>query len=640
MRSISSPNFGETIVDKIKPSEGGLGTGSAIDALVALNAVPAILRDQAGGVAGLDADMKISTAVLPLDNVSVDGVEGPISVVKGSANTYVINNYDAFTTYALTAIGGSVSRSEELISYIAPTALGASGFVLNGRAISILVVENNVVTPVIAVTDTPGIPVTLNLTGSAFAMRGVADTHLNTDWQIATDVGFTNIVTSSMADAVNKTSYLNTGMAINSNYFIRARYRSVGGYMSAWSNIVLIVTKSTYVLSIEEAKIVATDRAPNDQLGYSNCISADGTRLVVGCYYSDSDGVTDSGAAYVFVRNGNSWIQEAKLIANDKAANDQGGHYVSISADGSRVAMGAPLHSAGAASTGAVYIFKRSGTNWDQEAKLVASDRLTLDYFGHRCSMSADGSRVLIGAYGVDSGANGTGAAYVFYRSNTSWVQEAKLVADDKVALDYFGIALALSSDATRAVIGAYNADSTFTDTGSAYVFLRSGTNWTQEAKLVALDKAASDRFGNNVAITANGNRVVVGSFNADAGATDAGAAYVFSRNLTSWTQEAKLIASDGAINDTFGCGVAINSDGIRIAIGSNIAAGGAVYMFARTGTSWAQENKFSASDKTPADTFGISVSFTADATRLVVGANLADPGVMANAGAAYVYRA
>ena len=156
-----------------------------------------------------------------------------------------------------------------------------------------------------------------------------------------------------------------------------------------------------------------------------------------------------------------------------------------------------------------------------------------------------------------DIGANiNQGSAYIFTRSGTTWTQQAKLIASDGATNDWFGIGVAIAGD--TAIVGSYFDDvGTNVDQGSAYVFVRSGTTWKQQARLTSADGAASDGFGLSVSIS--GDTAVVGAYNDDIGSNaDQGSAYVFTRSGTNWTQQAKLTAADGAAVDWFGYAVMI----------------------------------------------------------------------------------
>jgi hypothetical protein len=318
-----------------------------------------------------------------------------------------------------------------------------------------------------------------------------------------------------------------------------------------------------------QATLVASDAATNDNFGYSVAISGD--TAVVGAYLNDHAGGTDAGAAYVFVRSGGIWTEQKKLTASDSAPFDSFGYSVAISAD--TAVVGALYDdNVGGIDAGSAYVFVRTGVTWTQQAKLTASDAATTDQFG--VSVSVSGDTAVIGAYADDlvSGMD-AGSAYVFFRTGTAWAQQTKLTASDAAPFDQFGTSVAISGD--TAVIGAYAGDHAGgIDAGAAYVFTRTGVVWTPQAKLTASDAAADARFGVSVAVS--GNAAVVGALADDhPGAVDAGSAYVFVRTGVVWTQQAKLTASDSAANDRFGNSVAISGDAAVVGAYADDHAGG-----------------------------------------------------------------
>jgi virulence-associated protein VapD len=404
--------------------------------------------------------------------------------------------------------------------------------------------------------------------------------------------------------------------------------------------------KSGYVASTEQANLVASDGAGYDYFGQSVSISADGAYAVIGAYVDAIGANSAQGSAYIFVRSGASWTQQAKLVASDGAANDFFGWSVSISADGAYAVIGARVDVGANSNQGSAYIFVRSGASWTQQAKLAASDGAAGDQFSRSVSISADGAYAVIGAYVDAIGANSAqGSAYIFVRSGASWTQQAKLVASDGAANDFFGWSVSISADGAYAVIGARVDVGANSNQGSAYIFVRSGASWTQQAKLAASDGAANDFFGLSVAISADGAYAVIGVVADDVGAnTDQGSAYIFVRSGTSWTQQAKLVASYGAADDFFGCSVSISADGAYAVIGARYDGVGAntnqgsAYIFVRSSTSWTQQAKLVASDGADGDWFGQSVSISADGAYVVIGASYDDVGTNTNQGSAYIF--
>ncbi|MDJ0610038.1 MAG: FG-GAP repeat protein [Kiloniellales bacterium] len=268
--------------------------------------------------------------------------------------------------------------------------------------------------------------------------------------------------------------------------------------------------------------------------------------------------------------------RETKLTAGDAAANDGFGRSVAIS--GNTVVVGAGGdEDAGLQQSGSAYVFQRSGTAWSEQAKLTASDAAAEDFFGSSVAISGD--TVVVGAYRDDDAGNSSGSAYVFQRNGTAWSEQAKLTAGDAAAEDLFGFSVAISGDTV--VVGAYRDDDAGISSGSAYVFQRNGTTWNEQAKLTAGDAAAGDEFGRSVAIS--GDTVVAGALLDDDAGNSSGSAYVFQRNGTAWSEQAKLTAGDGAADDWFGRSVAISGDTALVGAVLDDDAGissGSAYVF------------------------------------------------------------
>lgn len=353
--------------------------------------------------------------------------------------------------------------------------------------------------------------------------------------------------------------------------------------------------------------------------------------MVVGAAGDAVNGNYDQGAAYVFLRTGLTWTEQAKLVASDGGLNHEFGSSVGIS--GNTIVVGANGHSY----KGAAYVFERVGTTWTEQAKLVAADGATIDYFGY--SVAIAGDTVVIGAFSDDVGeALDQGSVYVFQRTGTTWTQQAKLVASDGTQFARFGDSVDIFGDTV--VVGAVvdNVGSN-AEQGSAYVFQRTGTTWMEQAKLVASDGSAGDNFGDSISLS--NDTVVVGASRDDVGgAYDRGSAYVFQRAGTTWTEEAKLVASDGAPLDYFGYTVASSDDTAIVGAYHASAASslqGTAYVFQRVGTTWTQLPKLVALDGETLDYFGFSVALAGDT--LAIGAVDADDGVAFSRGALYVFR-
>ena len=362
---------------------------------------------------------------------------------------------------------------------------------------------------------------------------------------------------------------------------------------------------------IELEKVIASDGSVYEEFG--NSVSIDGNYAIIGCYQDDGC----KGSAYIFKRDGSTWSEEAKLIPSDGESGDYAGLSVSIS--GNYAILGAPTKEA-------AYIFIRSGSTWTQQAKLIPTGGGVLDFFGW--SVAISGEYAIVGGTNYDYG---RGVAFVFKRSGTTWNQEAKLLASDGATGDRFGY-VDINDDV--AIVGAYDDDNdNGLSAGAAYIFKREPAGyWYQEAKIIANDGASDDYFGVDVSIT--DDYVAVGALGDD---SKKGSAYVFRYIVgVGWQQVAKLTASDGLADDRFGCSVSIIQDYVVVGAFFDDSHAGSTYIFKFDRTNWVQEAKLVASDREPEDIFGISVSI--DENNVVVGARLDDNENGEDAGAAYFF--
>ncbi len=389
-----------------------------------------------------------------------------------------------------------------------------------------------------------------------------------------------------------------------------------------------------YTPTGSQHEATATDGTSFDSFGYS--VAVDGTFAVVGAPNHQVGSNDGQGSAYVFVQVDNSWLLDKELTASDGKANDGFGSSVAIS--GNTVVVGANNNVVGNNdSQGAAYVFTFNGATWSQQQELTASDGTGGDNFGF--NVAIDGNTTVIGAYGRQVGNNAKeGSAYVFTRSGTTWSQQQELTASDGTGSDHFGTSVSISG--TSLVIGAGDHQvGSHVQQGSAYVFTSNGTTWSQQQELTAGDGAPSDEFANSVAIS--GNTVVVGAASHKVGSNAGqGAAYVFTRSGTSWSQQQELTSSDGGVNDNFGASVSLSGAAAVVGayehkVGSNTGEGSS-YVFTSNGTNWSQQQELTASDGAAGDLNGISVAISSTGT-VVVGAIYHEVGTNAGQGAAYI---
>lgn len=327
---------------------------------------------------------------------------------------------------------------------------------------------------------------------------------------------------------------------------------------------------------------------------------------------------------------------EARKLAPQQAqAYGAFGYYVAHSGD--TIAISSLNKDMGESSdAGAVDVFVRNGGDWVLQATLVPSDSAAGSEFG--TSVALDGDTLIVGARWHDlPDADGAGAAYVFQRVGGVWVEQARLTASDPHAGANFGVSAAVRGDV--AIVGAHWATTANDDrVGAAYVFRRTGTSWTQTQKLIAGDATSGAEFGASVAL--EGDVLVVGANFATGAAERSGAAYVFGNVGDAWVEHQKLFSPAGDSGDVFGHSVAV-ANGVLVigaygydhALGSNA---GAVFVFEQTDR-WVLQSELVASDGAADDWFGHGVA--TDGVQIVVGAYLDDHACQTDAGAVYLFR-
>jgi hypothetical protein len=386
--------------------------------------------------------------------------------------------------------------------------------------------------------------------------------------------------------------------------------------------------------------------------------------------------------------------------ASNTGPNDSFGGSVSLSSDGNTLAVGAtgddsntiginttPNDTGAADNSGAVYVFSRSGTTWSEQAYIKASNTGASDFFGN-VSLNSDGNTLVVGAKREDSNTSGinttpndtgaaddSGAVYVFSRSGTTWSEQTYIKASNTGNRDFFGDSVSLSSDGNTLAVGATGEDAT---AGAVYVFIRSGTTWSEQAIVKSNNIESGDRLGTSVSLSADGNTLAASAnfedsstsginTTPDEGATLSGAVYVFIRSGVAWSQQAYVKASNPGDLDLFGIEVSLSADGNTLAVaaaqeGSNTSGintipnddgaannSGAVYVFSRSDTIWIEQAYVKASNTGAADGFFL-VSLSADGKTLAVGAGFEDSntsginttpnddGAANNSGAVYLY--
>lgn len=360
--------------------------------------------------------------------------------------------------------------------------------------------------------------------------------------------------------------------------------------------------------------------------GFAAAMSADGSTAVVG-QLGDSTFTDVPGAAHVLTFDEGKWIQQAELTASDPSSDMLFGNAVAVSADGNTVIVGDPGECGYGLSNcehGVAYVFVREGSTWTQQAELRGGPG-----FGGAVALSGDGNTALVGAglsgtYGFSYAAGGNAPPTIFNRSDTTWTQSATLSATGASGeFDNFGHSVALSGDGHTALIGDPTQDE---EAGAAYVFTGSGSTWTQQAELTGSDETNGWNFGASVALDADGDTALVG-----APSPGAGSAYVFAGDGPNWTQQSELTPDDAEVTSFdgwFGDSVALDGEGNVALVGAPWAEEdlGAAYAFAGDEANWSQQAEFVLADATPYDYFGGAVALDGKGNVALIGRY--DPGV------------
>ena len=467
-----------------------------------------------------------------------------------------------------------------------------------------------------------------------------------------------------------------------------------------------------------QVRVVGYLKAPNpgedDHLsagsaltGVGLAISRDGSTLAVSAPGEDSaargtngsqsdNSASDAGAVYVFSRAGAAWAQQAYIKASNPQSSDSFGFAVALSGDGDTLAVSANFEDSAATGidgnqadqsaqgSGAVYVFARSGAAWSQQAYIKPSNTDADDRFGYSVSLSDDGHTLAVGAIGEDSTATGingnqadnaaaqAGAVYVFTRAGTRWSHQAYIKPSNTGGGDMFGFCLSLSADANTLAVCGYDEDSSAqgidgdqasnasNGSGAAYVFVRSGGAWAQQAYVKASNTTLQGAFGSAIVLSGDGDTLVVCALDEDGlnpgvdaaewqadrkpeertrvAEDSAGAVYVYTRSGNRWAFQSYIKSSNIRANDYFGLRLALSHDGNVLAAGASQQPGGgaginpdradasvpesgAVYLFTRRGGRWAQSAYLKAPNAQEYDLFGSGVALSGDGRTLAVGA-------------------
>ncbi len=390
-------------------------------------------------------------------------------------------------------------------------------------------------------------------------------------------------------------------------------------------------------VAAQSEKIVAPDGAAGDRFGHT--LAIDGDIMAVGAYRDDDmcpgGGSCNTGSVHIYRKSNGQWTHETELHPDDLAAGDQFGRAVALS--GNTLLVGSPLDDDAGSASGSAYVFTFTGGQWTQQAKLTAADAAGGDSFGDAVAIADD--IAIIGALLDDhSAGNNAGSAYIFQRFKTTWTQTRKLMAQDAASADNFGNAVALNGDTI--VIGAENDDDPVVgrNTGSAYMFTLINGMWMQTEKVTAGNIERDARFGWSVCVL--GETAAISALEED----NRGAAYIFMRgNNNLWSMQQRLVSDDLTTFDDFGHSLALGETTLIIGAASDDDAcggtttcdSGSAYVFEMKAGSWTQVDKLTAADSSSDDEFGYDVAMSGNT--VIIGARLNEQ-MGEDAGAVYEF--
>ena len=339
--------------------------------------------------------------------------------------------------------------------------------------------------------------------------------------------------------------------------------------------------------SAQVQKITPDDGTANDLFGYEVALNNDGTVALIGARTADNG--ANSGSVYVYSRVDTIWTREQKLYNSDADAGDLFGENVSMSDDGLYAIVSAPSNKDAGTNTGSAYVLFNNGSSWSEQQKLLASDMAQGDLFGDALDINADGTWAVVAASGDDGPSSFiSGTAYVFTRSGTTWTEQGRLYPEPVPTGDVmqYGWNASISGDGNYVAVSGRRIDGSNGQIFErVHVYARSGSTWTLQDVLVPSDSTNLKEFG-PAAFDYDGTHLIVGANGDGASFVQVGAVYAYERSGSTWTEVQKIVASDGQSIDEFGVSVSMDAFGNRAVIGSNRGA----YVFDRSGSTWVEQ--------------------------------------------------
>lgn len=596
---------GVNIVGGAKVTQGGTGATSANTALLNLGAVSKDLIDQALGPISLGPnglpDASIFTGISVIDTA----IDGERFIGIRETKEYFITTFDAFTDYVVEAVDGEVEIEGHVIRYTAPYHPGSSGFLINGRLVSIAVTGVVVSSPDVTspIEGANNRPLSLSVLSSPFSSTGEADSHASTDWEVSTDISFSRLFTSSYNDAFHLTFWEIMALKELTTHYVRCRYRSQSGSVSAWSTPRSFKTGNDGLINNENQIIPNPTGLPNDGFGWLAVYDGTGNTLYITSNKSPPD-TPNVGTVFAYKRDQlGQWVllTEINIPSQDVVPNTFYGNAIAVSADGVHLLVGAFKGGV----DGRAYYFTRSGDVWTLQQTIYSPVRYIDDLFSYyKLTLSQDASELLIGASGfTDTGLGWAGCLYHYRRSGTTWTLIGQLKNNHPQMQpgDRFGHNFVISLDRQQLLVSAISrGEIGQTKSGFINYYTRSGDNWVYQSRIERSDLPVNSFFGHTIAVDASFTRLIVSAQNAKK-------AYIYGRTGTTWTLEKQLDEANIA-NSSIAGRVAMSSDGLTAYFSmAYVDLPGRLYVYSKASGTWTLINTFTASNPQNGDLFGRS---------------------------------
>lgn len=586
-RILSRQNAGKSFVNSLTLHEGGTGKNTPTDALDALYGIPSGLKGGPLGPVELDGAGRLNLSALEGISLTDTGIDGDSTIQLRETKEYFLTTYDSYQTYEVEGVLGTARIERNVIYYTAGEMPGIGGFIINGRRINVLVQGIAMLKPSITVPINNAVdrPLFMTFIGSSFQTLGGSDTHVSSDWELATDINFVDVVQRSQDDSVNLTSWAVTDMQELKKHYVRVRYKGQNAGLSPWSNAVGFTTGNDGLINTETGKIIPSPQIAGEWFGTGVGLSGDGNVALIGATRSALKGF-NSGSVYYFKKENSQWVQKQKFTALDTDENDFiGSASIALNNDGTRAIIGAPTATTEFGDRGAVYYFKRINDIWVEQAKIYPSGT-NYSLYGLSAAMNAEGTFAVIGSTDGSESYNG-GSVFLYNLIDEKWVFQQRIYSPEPTKNNRFGVDVALNSDGSQLLISAIRYPGDNSNKGAVYYYKKVSNVWTMVQLFTSLDVLQNDLFGQGLSISGDGNLAIISAYRGvNSQGVMTGKSYVFSKIDDSWVQDRVLYPSDGSHSDFFGISSAIRADGRCALIGAGmrsengIVNSGCIYIF------------------------------------------------------------